>query len=61
MNVIVLGVLTQSQPQVPLAGDQHPVRAFDDPGPQQEQQSRPVDQDFSGASYLDIHMRCWSP
>jgi hypothetical protein len=28
MNVIVLHVLTQDQPQVPLAGDQHPVQAL---------------------------------
>jgi hypothetical protein len=28
MNVIVLDVLTQDQPQVPLAGDQHPVQAL---------------------------------
>src|SRR5260370_18501281 len=28
MNVIVLDVLTQNQPQVPLAGDQHPVQAL---------------------------------
>ena len=28
MNVIVLDVLTQDQPQVPLASDQHPVQAL---------------------------------
>jgi hypothetical protein len=28
MNVIVLDVLTQDEPQVPLAGDQHPVQAL---------------------------------
>ena len=28
MNVIVLGVLSQDQPQVPLTGDQHPVQAL---------------------------------
>jgi hypothetical protein len=28
MNVIVLDVLTKDQPQVPLAGDQHPVQAL---------------------------------
>jgi hypothetical protein len=28
MNIIVLDVLTQDQPQVPLAGDQHPVQAL---------------------------------
>ena len=28
MNVIVLDVLTQDQPQVPFAGDQHPVQAL---------------------------------
>jgi hypothetical protein len=28
VNVIVLDVLTQDQPQVPLAGDQHPVQAL---------------------------------
>ena len=28
INVIVLDVLTQDQPQVPLAGDQHPVQAL---------------------------------
>ena len=28
MNVIVLDVLTQDQPQEPLAGDQHPVQAL---------------------------------
>src|SRR6185437_11246714 len=28
MNVIVLDVIAQDQPQVPLAGDQHPVQAL---------------------------------
>jgi len=28
MNVIVLDVLTQDQPQVPFTGDQHPVQAL---------------------------------
>ena len=28
MNVIVLDVLAQDQPRVPLAGDQHPVQAL---------------------------------
>jgi hypothetical protein len=29
MNVAVVGVLAQDQPQVPLAGDQHPVQALE--------------------------------
>jgi hypothetical protein len=28
MGVAVIGILVEDQPQVPFAGDQHPVRAF---------------------------------
>ena len=28
MSVVMIGVLAEDQPQVPLAGDQHPVQAL---------------------------------